>query len=452
MNTLFPQMKQTVTINPANANWNFTPRILTDLVISTIRNNVYWNNEVNREPLLKIVTAMEYMSQSMKMHLPLVGEQYGSITTQLRQEINGLFLTEFSTHEILCGYGPVGKHIVDYIEMFKLCDTKDHIVDKNTMVFNPSKVDMENEYKKIFDYCPKPCQVDNKFVPEFEDILKLSAGLQNFGYLTQFYNNPSCDKYKKQTVIDLQLSDLISQYGNIDQTGIYYRELGYNSKTPDLLVLVAPIRDTKVACLINLSSQHPLHYGQLHYFHRAEHQWVKHRDHSGSWYLEGTYEALKEEAEKFLLDLGYSLKPNYDEQAHICYNYLKRLNEIADIMTDRGMPNTILDYIKDIKFLSNGSELPYKGITYTFNTLPTVIEDCTSERLLIQKNIGTGSWDSNKITITLNRIGDSFEVSTKDHELVLAFLLNDLKEYLIEMMPKVEEIIIPQYKEESISK
>lgn len=447
MNTLFPQVKQTITINPANENWDFKSRILTDLVISTLRNKLYWNNEVNRQPLFKLITAMDFMSQSMKMHLPIVGEQFSTITSQLRQEIDGLFLTEYSTHEILSGVGPVGSHIADNIEMFKLCDTKDHIVDEHTVMTKESKVDMEYEYKKIFDYCPKPCQVDNKFVPEFEDILKLSSKLQNFGFLTQFHTRPSCDKYKKQTVIDLQLSDLISQYGSIDQTGIYYREIGYGSKTPDLLVLVAPIRDTKVACVINLSSQHPRHYGQLHYFHRAEHLWVKHRDHSGPWYLEGTYEALEKEAEKFLSKLGYSLKPNYDEQAHICYKYLKRLDEIADIMSDRQMPNLILDYFKDNKFLSNGFTLPYKGITYTFNIITSDIEVSKSERLIIEKEIGTGSWN-NKITIILNRINDSLETSTKDHELVLAFLLNDLKDYLIEMMPKVEALIAPQNKEE----
>ncbi len=314
------------TILPATPGWNFTPNILTDEVISTLLNRVQSKRKVAEEPLNMIVSGLQFMAQTIRMHLPMAGDQMTQTSDQMSNYLSDIKNSQYSTRDYLTGHGPVGSYIAENLDLFKLFSTIHHPVGDNCIQSSVPTVDAEFEYRYLFNYNPLPIGDRNNYAEEFKKIEQLVRTIQLFIYSTGILKFDEYQDLKIETVLSNNVNH-VQPTLYVNKTGVYFKDTGY-SKTPSHLAIVAPIRDTKVLLVLD-PNYNATFVSNLFYFHRTENTWVRFSDSSGSFYLEGTYEALHAEAVKLFDRLGYDLDNDVNDIGEKC---LKQLLEAEPLL------------------------------------------------------------------------------------------------------------------------
>lgn len=382
-----------------------------------------------------IASALSYMASTIQQHMPLMGEMLNGTTQELNRCIDNLYVGEHSTFDYLTGKGPLGSYIADHIEMFKLC-SKIHRFEGECIHHTNPQVDMEIEYQQIFNYEPKIISTNGKYCDEYDYLSRMVKRIHEFLYLTKPHNNDAFKDLFCDNSINMDSAELVLNYGAVEKSGIYNRKSGFGH-TRALLVLVAPIRDTKVALVFDLFNQ-GFSLQRLYYKVRAENVWVKSSDYSGSWILDGTYEALRKEAESFLAKMNCQLDPDLQPHADNCLTHLKRIDEVVNAFTEAGCANSITDVFKDFE-LNNQAfvifTLKLDGMKYTVCKL---LVSNPEYRLHIEQDLSTSGHQGKYFdTVTY---GEDTKTNLVDSLTTTCYFVQKLERYLAKAMPKLEEL------------
>ena len=438
MNFGYPQMKlPPVPIPTANPTWTFTPGILTDEVLTNLRAKAYDRKDTAQKPIELIVSALGFIAANMQQHLPMVGEMFINTVKDLNNRVGEVCLNEYSTLDYLTGKGPLGSYIADNIEMFKLC-SKVHRIEGEYIHHSETQVNMEYEYNCIFNYGPMPVATNGKTCDEYDYLTRLVKRIHEFAWITKPHENIDFKDLWFDQSLHVDSGEFISDYGIIEKSGIYNRSSGFG-KTRNALVLIAPIRDTKVALVFDLYSQHSS-LQRLYYKPRAENVWVRSADQSGSWMLEGTYDALYKEAESFMTKLGHQLEPDLQPYADNCLMHLNRVSEVVDKLAEIGCANSITSAFKQFELVNSGLgnfSIMHNKVKYTFCKL---LGEDPKYRLNIERILS--SFGSREDCFSDTVIYDGGEVKTRlvDSFLTTTYLVQELSKFLDTSAAKVEEL------------
>ena len=429
-----------VPIPAANPEWKFSPGILTDDVISELRKKVYKQKSREYSLFGTIINGFGYIASQFQVQMPLVGEQFVSAAKQMHQDVNRLFSNEFSSYDYFTGNGPLGTYIKDYVEMHKLC-TKIHRVENEFIQHSEPRVDLEHEYYQLFDYNPLRVTSSNGiYAGPYGKLRELIKSIQTFGYQTSIYNNK--DSIPKECIfesrISLESGELVTS-GDFKQSGFYHQTINGISSLR-LLVLIANIRDTKVACVVDLANSYA-QASKLFYHHRCENVWVNNSDSSGEFYLAGTYEVLKEEADLLFERMGTTLVPNIAADTRVSIDRFVSLTGLWNALKEKG--NGIDKCLTDLfpLFNTNGGQFSFSlaGIRYSYTKFqPTDEENESGYTLGFEKYVAPNSWSNDRWSFSVMVKKDNVSISGVDNALSAYYLLKKLNQFLDKVLASDE--------------
>lgn len=455
---MMQQIKFPMTMIPAApADYHFTPKILTDEFLSKIRHRVLEQKDVQQKPIMTMLLGLEHFGSVMHSQMPMLGSPFNDMCRAIRQNIDGLFLNEHTTLDYLSGKGIVGSYIYDNIEMFKACDTVYQVnlgdsVANSTITYRESRPTIQSEYHAIFNYAPKPAYVDGVPTPEYKQLIDLNRRIQNFIYTTRIFENQKSKEYLHRTALRTDISEFHCENGSIDVSGFYRNSNGYSGTVDGLLILIAPVRDTKVALVINgLYKTDPSSINRVQLFikHRAENAWVNHSDVSGTWIIDGVTEALAVEAKKFFDNIQWDLDVDPEPIAHQVSENMHYIATCVDSLAEQGVANSITDILPNFVLAQShiddrGNKL---GQLFSFN-VNNVVYDIKK----MADGDGYVTWIGYRRTLTGYGYNPNSEYGSfiyeangqflrTDGDYITAYLMSELNTYLEPRLPKLKEYV-----------
>lgn len=411
-----------------------TGKILTPEVIEKICTKLIKSNEYNQLPITMLVESIGMMAQHMRAVMPMLGDPIESSMRNTANNIFSMLNNKYSTFDILSGKGLVGSYFFDHIEIFQLCTNSRDLV-------TLGEPDIYKEYREIFDYSPRRAMVDNLDTKEYGDIKALMRQLQLFGFVSQFFTNPNLinesNSVEASILVDQQ--QLVFSRGKLAGSGIYSAENnGYRNK--NLLLLRFKVKEVDTVALISLGNRYG-HNNSIHYYHEAEKQWVKNSDNEGYHYLEGTYEALREEAEKFLNSIGYSMDVEIKELAQSSKNYLCALYDMVKKLREYDAHELLTPLIN--QFSCNDHYIRFVTDKFSFHFVEFLIgQDVPNWKLTIE-SINNDYSDTRYRTVVSYNSTDSIfskgSIVLDDSDfLTLSHCLKLMTQYLIVVLPTID--------------
>lgn len=446
-----------VMIPPAPADYSVCPKILTDEFLSKIRHRVLEQKDIQQKPIMLLMGGLQQVGTVMQSQIPMMGQSFVEMCQYVRQNLDGLFNNEHTTHDYLTGKGLVGSYIRDNIEMFKACDTVyqtniSNTVADSTITYRKSNPTIECEYYQIFNYNPKPAYVDNVPSAEYQDLINLNRRIQNFIYITRIFEHQKCKEHLHKTTLRTDTFQFWSENGHIEKSGFYRSSNGLSGSVDGLLILIASVRDTKVALVINgLYKTHPSSINRVNLFikHRAENAWINHSDNSGTFIIDGVYEALKDEANRFFESINWDLDTDPEPIAQQAFKNMHYIAWCADTLCENGVGNSITDILPGITLAQShidarGNKL---GLLFSFNVNNVVYDikkTADGERYVTwigyRRSLTGYGYSPNSESSCFIFDNESNRV-VGDEDYITTFLMNELNEYLEPRLPKLKEYV-----------
>lgn len=435
----------------------FIPTILTDEVLSEIRKDIRKQKVRREQPIDILASAINSIGFQVQPLLPGLADIIKANMEAALQRVRAIENEDMNNISYMSGDGIVGRYLREQIRFSKLFSEK-RPNNLEHYTYNPTPPDIEFEYKKLFDY--NPIVLNKAPTEEFTKTEDLIKQLWHFGFHSKFFEKEKYKEHNKDAVVESNNSGYgngilfpMFRKGQFSGSGMYDHASHYSGFKPGTLILEAPFRNTKIVLPINFSDSYGAQRARINYFHKAEDVWICDRS---DFYLEGIYDALYAEANKFLITLNplFDLSHIHETYKELIEKNFKKLQELYYAVAEvdqAGHIEKVDKLFNDFRFRKTEVTGTYSFTIGTYCYEVTHIPENSTSRwnyalnITTNKNIGLNE-SIGKLTIIIgqSKVDDEIEVTTDCFVLTAVHALSELQDMIDGRLEAVKNLLLEE--------